>query len=159
MAISDRIAVIDSGRVAQLGSAEELYRRPASAFIAGFIGRANLLRGTVRTVADGDVVLDVVGQTVRLKATAPIASGAWVSAVVRPESIAILAAGEGVRAKVAGRTYLGDKVEYVIELGNQSLQVVRFNPPQDEKFALGEEISIGLPREGVQLLLDSADMH
>jgi iron(III) transport system ATP-binding protein len=156
MAISDRIAVVESGRIAQLGSAEELYRRPASPFIAGFIGRANLLRGTVRGMSDGDVVLDLVGQTIRLPAAAAIAEGARVSAVVRPESIAIVAPGEGVRAKVVGRTYLGDKVEYVIQLGEQNLQVVRFNPPQAEKFMPGEDISIGLPREGVQLLVEPA---
>src|ERR1700692_1758542 len=50
MAISDRIAVMEAGRIAQLDTAEALYRRPTSAFVAGFIGRANLLRATVESI-------------------------------------------------------------------------------------------------------------
>jgi iron(III) transport system ATP-binding protein len=155
MAISDRIAVIENGRIAQLGTAEELYRRPASSFIAGFIGRANLLRGTARGTVDGWVVLDLAGQTIRLSTMVAITEGTRVSAVVRPESISITAPGEGPRAKVATRVYLGDKVEYVVQLGEQNLQIVRFNPPSAENYAPGEEVSIDLPSEPVQLLIDS----
>ncbi len=53
MAISDRIAIMDAGRIAQIGTAEELYRQPASAFVAGFVGRANLLRARVKDFTPG----------------------------------------------------------------------------------------------------------
>src|ERR1700710_2042065 len=89
MAISDRIAVMEGGRIAQLDSAEALYRRPNSAFVAGFVGRANLLRATVRSVADGKAPLDLGGQVLVMPAEGVPAPGSPVSVVIRPESIAI----------------------------------------------------------------------
>ena len=68
MAISDRIAVMEAGRIVQLDSAEALYRRPASAFVAGFIGRANLLRAIVESVSQGRATLDVGGQKITVSA-------------------------------------------------------------------------------------------
>ena len=68
MAISDRIAVMESGRIVQLDTAEALYRRPASAFVAGFIGRANLLRAIVESVSDGRATLDIGGNKLVMRA-------------------------------------------------------------------------------------------
>ena len=50
------------------------------------------------------------------------------------------------------RTYLGEKMEYDIEVAGQRLQIVRFNPPPSEHFAPGETVTVRLPDEGVQLL-------
>jgi iron(III) transport system ATP-binding protein len=70
---------------------------------------------------------------------------------VRPEAIAI-AAGEGLSGKVLSRTYLGEKMEYEVEVARQTLQVVRFNPPPSERFGPGDSVSVRLPHDGVQLL-------
>jgi spermidine/putrescine ABC transporter ATP-binding subunit len=155
MAISDRIAVMESGSIAQIGTAEDLYRRPVSAFVASFIGRANMLHGVARETVGGRLTLDLAGQAVRLPTTVAIPVGSRVTAVVRPESISIAAAGEGLRAKVTGRVYLGNKVEYTVRLGEENLEVVRSDPPEAENFASGQEVAIGLPTEGVQLLIDA----
>ena len=155
MAISDRIAVIESGSIAQLGTAEDLYRRPVSAFVASFIGRANLLHGVVRGTVDGRVTLELAGQTVHLPTTVSFADGSRLAAVVRPEAISIEAPGRGLQARVTGRVYLGDKVEYTVQLGEESLEIVRSDPPVSENYAPGQEVTIGLPSEGVQLLIDT----
>jgi iron(III) transport system ATP-binding protein len=157
MAISDRIAVIEGGRIAQVGTAEELYRRPASPFIAGFIGRANLVDGVVRGMIDGRVMLSMAGEMISVPTEVAIAEGTRVAAVLRPEAISIASPGKGPRATVIGRMYLGDKVEYQVQLGQENLQIVRFNPPQAEIFAPGQEVSIGLPAEGIQLLIEKPE--
>jgi iron(III) transport system ATP-binding protein len=156
MAISDRIAVIQDGRVAQLDTAEELYRRPASTFVAGFLGRANILRGIVREVVGNHVILDVAGTMMRFRTAVSHAPGARLRVVIRPEAIPLGPSDGGVSAEVVSRVYLGDKVEYIVRLAGQILQIVRSDPPEAENFAPGQDIGIRLPTEGVQLLDDSA---
>jgi iron(III) transport system ATP-binding protein len=152
MAISDRIAVMEGGRIVQLDTAEALYRRPASAFVAGFIGRANLLRATVRSVADGRATLDVGGEMLVMRAEGVPAPGNPVSVVVRPESIAIDPSNAGPTAVVQTRTYLGDKIEYEVTFGGQTLTIVRFNPGDDEAILPGTTASLDIPAANIRLV-------
>lgn len=152
MAISDRIAVMEDGRISQIGTAEDLYRRPASAFIAQFIGRANLFTGTVVERSADTVTLDAAGQSCTFRHTGQAAKLDQLCAVLRPESISIGKRGEGMTAKVVNSTYLGDKIEYSVLLGEQSLKIVRFDPPEAERFEAGEDVRVCFPEEGVQLL-------
>ena len=112
MAVSDRIAVMNEGSVVQEGSAEDLYHRPASQFVAQFVGRVNLVAGRVAAVAGDAVTVAALGTTIGARAArAGLAPGDPVRLVVRPESIAIAAAwrrgrivaGHGDRADVPRR--------------------------------------------------------
>jgi iron(III) transport system ATP-binding protein len=151
MAISDRIAVMNKGVIEQTGTAEELYRRPASVFVARFIGRSNLIEATVASVTAGRVQLAIGGHPHAIDSDAKVVPGQTVMANVRPESITI-GAGEGIAGKVLSRTYLGEKIEYEVEVAGQPLQIVRFNPPPAERLAPGDSVSVRLPHDGVQLL-------
>ena len=75
MAISDRIAIMNEGRIVQIGTAEELYQRPASRFVAGFLGTANMLRGAVVAAETGHVALNVAGTRWTLASNAPASVG------------------------------------------------------------------------------------
>jgi iron(III) transport system ATP-binding protein len=152
MAISDRIAVMNKGVIEQIGTAEELYRRPASVFVARFIGRSNLIEATVTAVSPGRVELSIAGRLHVIEgANAEVRSGQTVLANVRPEAIAI-GKDDGSEGIVKVCTYLGEKMEYEIEVAGQMLQIVRFNPPPAERFELGATVRVRLPHEGVQLL-------
>ncbi|MGH7101194.1 MAG: ABC transporter ATP-binding protein [Acetobacteraceae bacterium] len=153
MAISDRIAVMAEGRLAQLGSAEELYRRPLSTFVASFLGRTNLLGATATPGRDGSLSLEIAGGHIVLR---DIPDGSRYSgrvcAVVRPETIDIVPAGSGLSARVTTATYLGEKIEYVVWLADEPIHVVRFNPPEGERYLPGSEVALRFPREGIQIL-------
>jgi ABC-type Fe3+/spermidine/putrescine transport system ATPase subunit len=152
MAISDRIAVMNKGVIEQIGTAEELYRRPASVFVARFIGRSNLIEATVSAVSAGSVQLAIAGQPHAVEdANADVKVGDRVLANVRPEAIGI-GTGDGLAGTVKVRTYLGEKMEYEVEVAGQMIQIVRFNPPPSERFEPGDTVSARLPHEGVQLL-------
>jgi spermidine/putrescine ABC transporter ATP-binding subunit len=152
MAISDRIAVMETGRIVQLDTAEILYRHPSTAFVAGFIGRANLLQATVETISGERAILDVGGQKLIVAAKGAPAPGNPVSIVVRPEAIAIGTSDSGLTAMVRTRTYLGDKIEYEVAFGGQTLHIVRFNPAEDEEFLPGSTVSISMPPANVRLV-------
>jgi iron(III) transport system ATP-binding protein len=153
MAISDRIAVMDRGEIVQVGSAEALYHRPASEFVARFIGRANLLRGRVTAVRDGVVEVDLGGHGVRVAGDGTVAPGDTVRLVIRPERITIRPPAEpGLRATVLSRTFLGEKAEYQVGVGDQVLQVAQYSQPDGLTFQAGDAVTLALPREGVHIL-------
>jgi spermidine/putrescine transport system ATP-binding protein len=126
LAMSDRIAVMSQGRIQQIGPSEEIYERPATRFVADFIGETNLLAGRVARVADGvaEVALAAGGVGCgRLSgAGASPAVEGQVTLAVRPERIAIAPADaeNGHNAVLAGTlaeaVYLGSFIQYTVAL-------------------------------------------
>ena len=116
MALSDIVVVMNSGRIEQSGPPDEVYRRPASRFVADFIGRANFLSGAV-LAADGETIdISMMGVAMTIPAAEGHAVGGTAVIVARPESVRI---GEGdLRATVRGSTFLGSYVEYELDLGD-----------------------------------------
>jgi iron(III) transport system ATP-binding protein len=157
MAISDRIAVMNKGEIAQIGDAEELYRRPTSLFVARFIGQANLIKSLVAGLGQGRVELDIAGHRHTIAATglAALQPGQAVTAVIRPEALTIAAHGKrdgGLTGLITSCTYLGDKCEYAVESGETLLQITKPNPEPGDRLAPGTQVVVRLPPTGVQLL-------
>ncbi len=159
MAISDRIAVMNEGRIVQIGKAEELYERPASQFVATFLGNTNLLRGKVIAREDGGVTLDVAGYRWTLQTDAAATVGQTLCAVLRPEALTLSREEGGLTGTVESRVYLGAKAEYLVRVGDRLLQVVQSNPVAGDPFESGQRVSLKLPASGVQLLPDGAEPH
>ncbi|MEP7181666.1 MAG: ABC transporter ATP-binding protein [Betaproteobacteria bacterium] len=112
LAVSDRIIVMESGRIAQQGTPHELYEAPASRFLADFIGDANLIDGELAAGAEGATfTAGGVGATVQADGIAP----GPVTLAVRPHRLHIVGAGEGIVPGVCKRAaYLGSRIEYVV---------------------------------------------
>jgi iron(III) transport system ATP-binding protein len=131
LAISDRIAVMNEGKIVQVGAPKEIYGRPASEFVANFIGRTNLLKGVLTRDTVAEAVGPVKTEMGELLCFFPNActAGKPISLVVRPEHIA-LANGAGVRGdanrlsgQVTRETYLGEIVEYLVTVGGGEILV------------------------------------
>jgi iron(III) transport system ATP-binding protein len=122
MALSDVVVVMNAGRVEQAGSPDVVYRRPASRFVADFIGRANFLSGPIARVSGDQVDVSVLGSSVTVPAAAGHRAGSEATIVVRPESIRV-GTGE-LRARVRGSTFLGSFVEYELDVGDQVILAV-----------------------------------
>jgi len=114
MAVADRIAVMEAGRIVQIGTPDEIYRYPVSAFVASFIGRSNILNGK----ADGMEVATEFGKLPLSRA----ANGA-VMLSVRPEQIMLEADPDG-SASVVGREFRGHDQLYWVQEGERCLQVI-----------------------------------
>ncbi len=126
LAVSDRIVVMEKGRIAQIGTPRELYDQPANAFVADFIGDANLLRGEVRAgvFSAGDLALPVPG------------GDGPATLSIRPERIRLSAGGAD---SVLSATYLGSRMEYVVATGAGELLVSR--PISEPALAEGDGVS------------------
>jgi len=159
MAISDRIAVMHQGEIVQEGTAEDLYRRPASEFVAQFIGRTNLLNGRVVGAGPAGIEVEVAGRRIRLAgSTARLTTDQRVRLVVRPEVIELQPEGvsEGIQGTVLSRTFLGEKAEYQIRVGTDLIQVTSYNPVQRGLFLPGQKVKLHLPSEGIQYLSEGS---
>jgi spermidine/putrescine transport system ATP-binding protein len=93
LTMSTRIALMRAGRIEQLGSPTEIYDRPASRYVADFIGETNLLQGRLRDVSAGGAVLEVAGHALRVQPPAGAVAGQDVWLSVRPEVLEILPDG------------------------------------------------------------------
>src|SRR5262249_43999216 len=102
LAVSHRIAVMQAGRVGQLGSTEEVYRHPASLFVAQFMGTTNVLAGIVGPCVDGLAHVRV-GETEILAADTALREGESVSLCLRPEALRVVSAD---RAGAEGTPHL-----------------------------------------------------
>ncbi|GAA3098854.1 ABC transporter ATP-binding protein [Streptosporangium carneum] len=123
LTMSDRIAVMNDGLVEQLAAPREIYERPATAFVAGFIGTSNLLGGTVDRVASGCAVLRAGDEGRILVAGDAHRAGDDVTVTVRPEKITISAEEPGgevsaVRGTVSEVVYLGLYNSYAVRLAD-----------------------------------------
>jgi iron(III) transport system ATP-binding protein len=121
MAVSDRIAVMESGRIVQQGSAEDLYYRPASEFLANFVGRVNLVPGRVIAADASGGEVEALGLRVRAVARGLVPASA-VTLVLRPEAIELVDAPGP--ASIVSRVFLGESVEYVVRCAGETLQVI-----------------------------------
>lgn len=133
LSMADRMAVLNRGRIEQLGTAEDVYRNPQTAFVAGFIGETNLIDGRViRLEADSAVVDTAAGQlTGRLtKPGWTPAAGQAVRLSIRPEAWRVEAGGgeNTVTGKITERAYLGQRIQYGVETLAGPQQVVELNP-------------------------------
>jgi spermidine/putrescine transport system ATP-binding protein len=132
LTMSDRIAVMNRGVVEQVADPETVYERPATTFVAGFIGVSNLMPGEV-IAANGDgaqLRLDA-GPTVRTPQSGGAASGERAHAVVRPEKLVLSPVGEGgdagrpsVEGQVESSLYLGTATQMVVRLGDDTRMTV-----------------------------------
>ena len=94
--MSDRICLMNGGRIEQLGSPGDLYFRPRTPFVADFLGESNLLQGAVTQAESGqaEVVLAGTGTAIRASTYQPLSAGAAVRVMVRPQNIVVGSASD-----------------------------------------------------------------
>jgi spermidine/putrescine ABC transporter ATP-binding subunit len=123
LSLSDRILVLDEGRVQQIGTPEEVYLRPNNRFVADFLGTANFFDGVLERRGESCHIRLEQGEMVAC-ADPGVTEGREVSAIVRPERIMLAADGarnpaeQGLSARVADVIYLGQSVRYHLETGH-----------------------------------------
>ena len=125
LALSDRIAVVNQGKLEQVGSPAEVYEHPHTRFVGDFLGRTIILKGTMHKDA-GQSVVDVEGAgRVMVNGDISFGEGAGVRILSRPEDVSLLPAGELAPNQVAGKVehvaYMGDHLEYTIEAAGRTL--------------------------------------
>jgi ABC-type Fe3+/spermidine/putrescine transport system ATPase subunit len=127
LALADRVAVLEAGRLAQIGRPDDVHGRPASAFVAKFVGQANLVRGRVVRANGGNVHVSAWNDVlVEGRSDSRFVPGDEVELALRPETFQVVARGpsdRGWAALIKSRTFNGAHVELVCEIGTEEILV------------------------------------
>jgi spermidine/putrescine transport system ATP-binding protein len=148
LSMSDRIAVMSGGKIAQCGPPEDIYEHPSGEFVAGFIGISNLIEGQVE---DETSVKIGTGQVIPAPIPADCGKGDTVQISVRPEKIAIDDEVEdemvSVEGTIEGRVYLGVSTQITVGLGNGArlvaLEQATYRASADDRWEPGMKIRMG----------------
>ncbi|WP_281015524.1 TOBE domain-containing protein [Mesorhizobium sp. M00.F.Ca.ET.217.01.1.1] len=145
---------MNAGAMEQIGAPEEVYETPATAFVADFLGKANMLAGTV-SKSDGPTatVTLAAGQTVKVVSPKPLSPGAPITVVVRPQKLSLESGAMANRlsGRVVSTSYLGGSATYEIDIGGK--RTVRANTQINGRVVReGEAINIGFDPAGCVLL-------
>ncbi len=151
LTMSDRLVVMESGRVRQVGTAEELYENPADAFVADFVGRCNIIHGTI----EGNALRSEGG--ILLPCHVEAAPGNASVLALRPERIAVRPGsdGGGVLARLAAVLYLGAQTEYRLDLDGTILTAIRATPADNDamrRVKTGDMVSVSWDTAAARLL-------
>jgi iron(III) transport system ATP-binding protein len=156
LSLADRMAVMHGGRVAQVGTPQELYRRPRNRFIAVFLGDANLIEGTVTDARDGMVSVDTtIGHLEGVAAADGLGVGTPALCCIRPESIALEPpAGPGPNrfcAQVDRDLFLGEMRHVYLKAGHWSFVCYRLHGATDGTEP-GSQVDCVIDRESLVVL-------
>jgi len=156
---SDRIAVMNVGRIEQLGAPEELYERPRTRFVAQFLGSCNLLEGNVRAREDSFVLVQTAVGVLKVDSTSSQRTsprGEHLTLAIRPEKVVMNPADAEtncLRARVEDLVYNGAGTEYLLRSGSQTLKASLTNAQSGQRgLRVGDEITAHLPSAGLILL-------
>src|SRR5713101_3507770 len=165
LSLSDRIAVMQRGRVEQVGAPRELYERPASAFVRDFLGQTVILRGAIKEVAPGEHSATVAvelngalaGSTLAGRA-APgtlLTAGADAHVAIRPEDIEVALeadawpSGRGLAGVIEALLFVGDRYEARVTLGGEHRILLLL--PRAREWREGQRLQLAFPPETVSV--------
>ena len=127
--MSDRVVVMNAGKIEQVGGAEEIYEHPQTEFVAGFIGVSNIIEGTVSKAEDNLSTVDIGDSKVRVEITG-IKVGERVRVLIRPEKISLSSEGanDSLVGTIGSAIYSGESTQWKVRLGDgQEITVLEQN--------------------------------
>jgi iron(III) transport system ATP-binding protein len=158
LSVSDRMAILDRGKILQVGAPREVYRRPGTKLVADFIGETDFIPGTVLNAASGRALVETpVGRFEGVLAgnvSAPTA-GTAVTLSIRPECWRLsddAPAGNSARGAIGEVIYLGELAQYELVAGALRLKILELNPRFTERVDRGEVYAWAAPEDVVVLV-------
>ena len=151
MSMSDRIIIMNHGVVEQVGTPHEIYQKPASRFVADFIGLANILAAEVMAVSDNQATVKSLGVLFSLPTTLPLVPGQKVHLVARPEAMSIESSGQ-IPAVVESSVFMGSYQDYKIRINDTSLLVITSNPDQSTVYPAGANVFLHLDERSLHIV-------
>jgi len=156
LTLSDRIAVLDHGRLQQIGSPRDLYERPRNLFVADFIGINNLIAGQVKDVQETKdrIVVETRFGLIKCLDEGRLMPGSPCKVSVRPEVASICDTAEAsddmnlIAGKVSFASYIGNAIRYDIELDSETIFKVDVQNPWDQQpFPIAENVHVRFPAQ------------
>jgi spermidine/putrescine ABC transporter ATP-binding subunit len=157
LVLSDKIAIMNEGRIAQLDRPDAVYERPANRFVAGFVGHSNFLRGRIAVVDGAGGGLASVGELkIRVTGVGAFAENEDVEVAIRPEKIVLgtegMRSSEQYQATVEDSIYLGEAMKYTVRLARDAILVVKQQlRAGSPRFCRGDRVVAGWDLQDVRV--------
>ncbi len=158
MAISDKVVLMNEGRIQQVGSPAELYNEPASLFVADFIGKSNFLPCLVASRSADGAVASILGENFLLKAPGKAYTGETgeMTAVIRPEAVKLVDPEEEKLTGVVRKAiFFGNFVEYEVRVKDRNLRIESYCPQEQKIYRVNDPVGIRFNLESIRLLEES----
>ena len=158
MSMSDRIAVMNKGRIEQIGTAEQIYEEPRTRFVASFVGQINLVDGTIASASAGSATVSVApGHSFRTRCLGTHAAGSACAIAIRPEKLRLLETADtglnAIEGQVTARTFVGSSAKLTVDIGSERTLVLE-DRPQVLDVAPGTKVRVGWAPDDGLLLTD-----
>ena len=151
MSIADKIVVMSHGKIAQEGTPREIYCKPANAFVADFIGEANFLEGTVKSVDNEKCTVELYGAEITAHCAPGLQSGQQCKALLRPEAVRI--SDEGLfRGTVDFSVFMGAYQNYQVTLGDAIVTINDYNPLINKIYKEGDDVCIDFDKDSLHVM-------
>lgn len=156
MTMADTVAVMNKGRIEQLGSPTELYELPRTGFVAGFLGQSNLITGDVESTAGGIVTVRTAGGVLAVPASRAVSTGGRITLGVRPEKLLLHATAPAADAdqnvlgpgRITDVSFTGVSTQYLVEVpGAGTVTVFAQNLVFGAVYPVGVEVWVAWHRE------------
>ncbi len=151
MALSDRIIIMRSGVVEQVGSPQEIYYHPVNEFVADFIGEANFLKGRLEALEGGSARIRVANDVCHAAAVPGMEVGKEYTIVLRPEAAALAEEG-GLPCEVILSCFMGSYQNYHVRLGDTVVKLTDPNPKNKRVYKVGDMCRLVFDPESVHIL-------
>ena len=151
MALSDRIIIMRSGVVEQIGTPQEIYYHPVNEFVADFIGEANFLKGRLEALSDNRAQLNVSGDICHAAPVPGMEVGRDYTIVLRPEAASLAEEG-GLPCEVVLSCFMGSYQNYHVKVGDTLVKLTDPNPKNKRIYKVGERCHLVFDPEGVHVL-------
>ena len=151
MALSDRIIIMRSGVVEQIGTPQEIYYHPVNEFVADFIGEANFLKGSLEALSDNRAQLNVSGDICHAAPVPGMEVGKDYTIVLRPEAASLAEEG-GLPCEVVLSCFMGSYQNYHVKVGDTLVKLTDPNPKNKRIYKVGERCHLVFDPESVHVL-------
>ncbi len=155
MAISDKVVLMNEGRIQQVGTPRELYNEPASLFVADFIGKSNFIPLDVSRFSENGVEAVLLGESYLFPSPGKAFQGeiGEMTAVVRPEAVKLVEPEEEkLNGKVRKAVFFGNFVEYEVQVKDSLLRVESYCPQEKKVYSVDDQVGISLNLESIRIL-------
>ncbi|SVB11033.1 uncharacterized protein METZ01_LOCUS163887 [marine metagenome] len=153
LAVSDRIAVMNQGRIEQIGTPMDIYKQPESIFVATFVGRTNLLQGLIQ--GENGCVLTDFGSFCQVD-RASLPDGVPVMVAVRPEGFELSEDG-ALKGAITSTTYTGNNIEAEVEVPTEAggQRALTVHLPTNQAYTCGDRVSLALVSDYASIVRNS----
>ncbi|MFG1941374.1 ABC transporter ATP-binding protein [Nonomuraea sp. NPDC048826] len=142
MTMSDRVVVMNKGRIEQVAAPADIYFRPATVFVADFIGRANFIEVVPERVGRDGAVVNALGREMTVPAHQDVRAGGPAYLMLRPETLSLAAAPDGGVGTVLRSTFHGHSVDYEVETSSGTLAVTLAGPEPRRMLDEGANVTV-----------------